>query len=244
MEPAALVALFDEVATAIRAGLDELVDWGRADGHDGQYTHEVVADQIAVPMLHAAGLGVVSEESPTRDPDRPVVAVIDPIDGSTNASMGLPWFATSICAVDTDGMVAGLVVNQAIGVTWTATRGGGAFRDGARIAPSTCDSLDQAIVIVNDRPPEAMRPRQYRALGAAALDMCAVADGTADAFADYGTGLRPWDYLGALLICQEAGVAVGSFSGDQLVTAAADTRRNPVVAATPTVRDAIVGIGR
>ena len=100
MEPAALVDLFEDVAAAIRAGLDELADWGRADGHDGQYQHDVVADEIAVPMLHAAGLGVVSEESPTRDADRPIAAVIDPIDGSTNASIGLPWFATSICAVD------------------------------------------------------------------------------------------------------------------------------------------------
>ncbi len=244
MEPAALVELFEDVATAIRAGLDELVDWGRAAGHDSQYAHDVVADEIAVPMLHAAGLGVVSEESPTRDADRPIVAVIDPIDGSTNASMGLPWFATSLCAVDADGMVAGLVVNQAIGVTWTATRGGGAFRDGARIAPSTCTSLDEAIVILNDRPPADLRPRQYRVLGAAALDMCAVADGTADAFADYGTGLKPWDYLGALLVCQEAGVAVGSFSGEELVSASADARRSPVVASSPSVRDAIVAIGR
>lgn len=243
MEPAALVALFEEVATAIRAALDELADWGRADGHDGQYQHDVVADDVAVPMLLDAGLGVVSEESPTRDPDRPVVAVIDPIDGSTNASMGLPWFATSLAAVDADGLVAGVVVNQALGVTYSATRGGGAFRDGARIAPSTCDTLADAIVIINDRPPAGFSPRQYRVLGAAALDMCAVADGTADAFADYGVGLRPWDYLGALLVCQEAGVAVGSFSGEHLVEAS-DMRRSPVVASSPAVRDAIVAIGR
>lgn len=243
MEPAALVELFDDVATAIRAGLDELADWGRADGHDGQYQHDVVADEIAVPMLVEAGLGVVSEESPTRDTDRPIVAVIDPIDGSTNASMGLPWFATSIAAVDDHGLVAGLVVNQALGVTYTATRGGGAFRDGARIAPSTCDTLGDAIAIINDRPPQGFRPRQYRVLGAAALDMCAVADGTADAFVDYGVGLRPWDYLGALLVCEEAGVAVGSFGSEHLVEAS-DMRRNPVVASSAAVRDAILSIGR
>lgn len=242
MEPAALVALFEDVATAIRAGLDELADWGRADGHDGQYRHDVVADEIAIPMLIAAGLGVVSEESPTRNVDRPVIAVIDPIDGSTNASMGLPWFATSIAAIDAQGLVAGVVVNQALGVTYSATRGGGAFRDGTRIAPSACKTLDDAIVIINDRPPAAFSPRQYRVLGAAALDMCAVADGTADAFADYGTGLRPWDYLGALLVCEEAGVAVGSFSGENLVEAG-EVRRNPVVASAAPIRDAILAIG-
>ncbi len=243
MEPAALVALFEDVATAIRVGLDELADWGRADGHDGQYQHDGVADDLAIPMLLDAGLGVVSEESPSRNTDRPIVAVIDPIDGSTNASMGLPWFATSIAAVDAEGLVAGVVVNQALGVTYSATRGGGAFRDGARIAPSACDALGDAIVIINDRPPVGFAPRQYRVLGAAALDMCAVADGTADAFVDYGTGLAPWDYLGALLVCSEAGVAVGSFSGEELV-AAEEVRRNPVAACSETVRDSILSIGR
>lgn len=244
MEPAALVELFDDIATAIRAGLDELADWGKADGHDGQYTHDVVADDIAVPMLIDAGLGVVSEESPRRDTDRPVVAVIDPIDGSTNASMGLPWFATSICAVDPDGMAASLVVNQATGVTYTAIRGEGAWRDGDRISPTTCDELGDAIVIMNDVPPAGLRPRQYRVLGAAALDICAVADGTADAFADYGVGLAPWDYLGALLVCQEAGAAAGSFAGADLVDLSNGARHNPVVAGTAPVRDALLAFGR
>jgi len=240
MEPAALIELFDNVAAAIRTQLDHLADWGRADGHDGQYQHDVVADAVAVPMLVAAGLGVVSEESPPKPPTNGIIAVIDPIDGSTNASMGLPWFATSICAIDDEGPLAALVVNQAIGVTYTAIRGQGAWRDGVRIAPSTCEVLGDAIVILNDAPPAHMGWRQYRVLGAAALDMCAVADGTADAFVDFGTGLAAWDYLGALLVCQEAGAVVGQISDGDLLDISPAARINPVAAATPALGDALI----
>jgi len=57
---------------------------------DGQYTIDVSADAIAVTMLTDAGLGVLSEESGLTDSDREFLVVVDPIDGSTNASAGLP----------------------------------------------------------------------------------------------------------------------------------------------------------
>lgn len=240
MEPAALLDLFAEVAAAIRADLDGLADWGSADGHEGQYQHDVVADAVAVPMLTAAGLGVISEESPPVTTDSGVVAVIDPIDGSTNASMGLPWFATSICAVDADGPLAALVVNQALDVSYTAVRGEGARRDGARIAPAPTTDVSDAIVVFNDLPPRHLGWRQYRVLGAAALDLCAVADGTVDAFVDLGTGLAPWDYLGGLLICQEAGASVTALHGADLVTVDPTARLQPVAAATAELGDELL----
>ncbi len=43
------------------------------------------------------------------------MVVIDPLDGSTNASRGVPWFATALCLVDDDGPAVALVANQAIG---------------------------------------------------------------------------------------------------------------------------------
>jgi len=231
-----LLALFDEVATAIRGELDRLADWGRADGHEGQYVHDVVADDVAVPALLDAGLGVISEESGGHRVDRDIVVVVDPIDGSTNASLGLPWFATSLAAVDQQGVVAALVVNQAIGVRYTAARGQGAWRDGAAIAPSACDRLGDAIVVVNDLPPP-LGARQFRVYGAAALDLCAVADGTFDGFVDCGVGLAPWDYLGALLVCTEAGAAVGELADRPLEVIEAPDRRSVVAAGTVAVRD-------
>lgn len=238
MTPARLIALFSTVAAAVRAELDELIDWGPASGHAGQYRHDVVADDVAVPMLLEAGLGVVSEESGHHAIDRDIVAVMDPIDGSTNASIGLPWFATSIAAVDSDGVLAALVVNQALGVTYTAIRGEGAWRDEVSISPSGCTDLSDAIVVVNDLPPR-LGVRQFRVYGAAALDICAVADGTFDGFVDCGVGLAPWDYYGALLVCLEAGVAVGAVDGIDLVSSDYDARLQVVAGSTAPIRDGL-----
>lgn len=234
MDPPALIDVFAEVAAAVRAALDNLSDWGRASGHPGQYQHDVVADNIAVPLLLDAGLGVVSEESGTHEGGRPVLAVLDPIDGSTNASIGLPWFATSICAMDASGPLASLVVNQALGTTYTATRGAGAYRDGYRIAPSSCEDLSDAIVVVNDLPPR-LGSRQFRVYGAAALDLCAVADGTFDGFADCGVGLAPWDYLGALHICLEAGAVFTSADGSDLMTTDPEVRHRVIAGANSNI---------
>lgn len=241
MDYTALLDLFADIASGIRCELDRLHDWGAADGHASQYRHDVVADAVALPRLLDAGLGVVSEESGTHHLDRDIIAVIDPIDGSTNASIGLPWYATSIAAVDGDGMVASLVVNQALGVTYTAIRGEGAWRDGAAISPSPCVELSDAIVVVNDLPPR-LGARQFRVYGAAALDLCAVADGTFDAFADCGVGLAPWDYLGALLICTEAGAAVGATTDTELFTIDPAVRVRPVVASTGSLRDELLTV--
>ena len=70
-------------------------------------------------------------------------------------------------------------------------------------------------------------------LGSAALDHCAVADGSLDGYTVAGgSGLRGWDYLGGLLICLEAGAVVGERHGDDLVVRD-DSPRAPVAAATP-----------
>ena len=236
MDCTSLLDLFDDVATAVREELDRLSDWGRADGHPGQYHHDVVADTVAVPMLMDAGLGVISEESGSHAVDREVVVVIDPIDGSTNASLGLPWFATSLAAVEGNEVVASLVANQALAVTYTAARGQGAWRDGHPISPSLCADLSDAIVVVNDLPPP-LGARQFRVYGAAALDLCAVADGTFDAFVDCGVGLAPWDYLGALLVCREAGVALGELADRPLMVTDPEARRSVVAAGTVEVRE-------
>ena len=75
---------------------------------------------------------------------------------------------------------------------------------------------------------------QYRALGAAALDICAVAAGQLDAYMECsGESHAPWDYLGAMLVCLEAGAAVGESAGLELVTLGLLERRSPVAAATP-----------
>jgi fructose-1,6-bisphosphatase/inositol monophosphatase family enzyme len=90
-------------------------------------------------------------------------------------------------------------------------------------------SLDEAIVAINALPSRNPGWGQFRCFGAAALDLCAVADGRFDAYVDFDVdALGPWDYLGGMLVCQEAGVEVADAFDRPLVTLDHAARRTPV----------------
>jgi myo-inositol-1(or 4)-monophosphatase len=229
-----LNGLLFETAAAVRRALGDVADWGLVGTRPGQHHSDLAADAAALGVLDKAGVGVLSEESGARSLDRDVVVVIDPLDGSTNAAHGIPWYATSLCAVDSDGMRAALVVDLVSEVEIHAVRGGGARVNGSTITPSSCRSIGEALVGLSGLPPHHLGWRQYRALGAIALDLCAVASGALDGFVDCSPSAHgPWDYLGALLVCREAGVVVADAADRDLVVLEHAARRTPVAGSTP-----------
>jgi fructose-1,6-bisphosphatase/inositol monophosphatase family enzyme len=233
VDEARLLRILDDAVHAVRAALDGLEDWGPAGTRPGQYRLDLAADAAALPILHGGGLAVLSEESGvTGESAAPLLAVIDPVDGSTNAHRGIPFYATSICVLDREGPLVGVVVNQATGVHFEAVRGGGARRDGQTLTPSGCTDLSTAIVGISGFPGCHPGWAQFRALGAAALEFCAVADGTLDAYSVVGKStLFGWDYLAGMLICSEAGAVTMERDGADAVVRDGATRR-PVVGAT------------
>ncbi len=238
MDDDALIEVLRNAASAVSGVLAHLDDWGLAGTREGQYRSDLAADAVAVEVLDDAGLGVMSEESGPHRLDRPLVVVIDPVDGSTNAARGIPWFATSLCAVDATGARAAVVVNQASGVRFEAVRHGGARKDGNPIGPSTCQVLGESIIGFSGYPSRYLGWSQYRALGAAALDLCAVAEGVLDGYAVVGgSQLGSWDYLGGMLICTEAGAVMAEAQGRELLTLEHTDRRTPLAAATPALLD-------
>ena len=207
----------------------------------GQYAIDLVADRAVLEVFEGTGIGVVSEESGTHRPGAALVAVVDPVDGSTNASRGIPWYATSVCVLDAVGPRVSVVANLASGVRYHAVRGGGAWRGTSRLRSSSCDTLSKAIVAIAGMPPRHLGWAQFRALGAAALELCAVADGTLDGFVvGVRASLCPWDYLGALLVCTEAGASVGELDGRELVTTDTGARLAVVAAAGDALLDELV----
>jgi myo-inositol-1(or 4)-monophosphatase len=238
VDDASLLEVLDDAVAAVRDALDTLGDWGPTGAKPGQYRLDLAADGAALPVLHGAGFAVLSEESGvTGDASSGLLAVIDPVDGSTNAHRGVPFYATSICVLDAAGPRVGIVVNQATGDRYAAVRDGGAEKDGSGIEPSRCEDLGHAIVGISGFPGCNPGWAQYRALGAASLECCAVAEGVLDAYLVAGRStLYGWDYLAGLLICREAGAAEAEREGRDLVVRDAATRR-PIVAATGTLAD-------
>ncbi|MDY7100147.1 MAG: inositol monophosphatase family protein [Actinomycetota bacterium] len=236
MDDVELIDLLERTADAVGAVLTAHEDFDLVAGSDQQHHSDLVADEAALAVLEPSGVRILSEESAITDggANAAITVVVDPLDGSTNAKHRLPWYGVSLCAVDADGPRASLVRRLAgpDGPTWRAVRGGGATRDGAPIRSGTCRTMDDAILASAGPLPDGLRWRQFRVLGAAALDLCCVADGNLDGWVDGSDGHRPWDYLGALLVCTEAGAFVDELDGLDLVVLDHDVRRRPVAAAT------------
>lgn len=232
-----MLELLGDCVDAVHDAIAKVDDWEPMTDRPTQYAIDVVADDAAIRVLRPAGVGILSEESGMHTQSglrSHITVVVDPVDGSTNASRGIPWYATSLCALDEAGPWVALVVNQATGERFEAIRGVGARHDGNLIGPSGARTLEESIVGISGLPEKHLGWGQFRALGAAALDLCSVACGRLDAYLDTSDGIHgPWDYLGAMLICHEAGAVVQDRWDRDLVVIDHGQRRAPAAASTP-----------
>jgi myo-inositol-1(or 4)-monophosphatase len=151
--------------------------------------------------------------------------LVDPLDGTTNYLHAYPAYAASVGVATGGDVVAGAVVDGTTGTEWMAWRGGGAWRDGARIEVSRIERSDRALIGTGfpfkllDRLPEYLRQLDavlratsgVRRAGSAALDLCHVADGRFDGF--WELWLAPWDVAAGTLLVREAGGVVTAVDG-------------------------------
>ena len=241
-----ILDLFGSICDATAAVVARTTDWAESGQRPGQYRVDLDVDAVCVAPLHAAGYTVLSEESglqhPTSGPSALGTVVVDPLDGSTNASLGLPWCATSLCLVVDGEPAVAMVANLATGARYTAQFGGGAQLDGRSISAATGAPLDDAVIAVSGLPGHHYGWRQFRAMGASALDICAVASGSFDGFVDMSPDAHGvWDYLGGMLVVREAGGVVADALGRDLVVLDHSARRTPVAATSSALLDELLG---
>lgn len=242
MEPDALIEMFGDVCEVITRAVNPIkgTDRRARTTKSGQYAIDIVADEAALAILGGRGLTIVSEESGVSGPPMaPITVVIDPIDGSSNAARGIPYWATSLCALDKDGPLAAMVVNHATCVMNTAVRGQGAFRDDTQVHASDVGRVEDAFVALSTLPNRMLQWKQFRALGSCALALCDVAAGVFDGYFDGGSVHAPWDYLGGYLMCLEAGALVVDLQDRPLALGDPNARRHLIAAGTPDLLGAL-----
>ncbi|UCE28959.1 MAG: fructose 1,6-bisphosphatase [Candidatus Bathyarchaeota archaeon] len=214
---------------------DAATGFGKGAGGDVMKKIDLTAEKAMIDTLRNLGASctLISEESGVKEiGSQPSDSYLttDPIDGTTNAVRGIPFFVTSIAVSKApylrDVEVA-LVSDLIHDITYTAKRGHGAFKNGKRIQASTASSLKEAVVGINLSavkkknflaPLVAMlkETRHLRHLGANALELCYVADGTSDAFIEPRGKLRVTDIAAAYLIVREAGSIMLGLEGEEL----------------------------
>ena len=182
-----------------------------------------VADKQAEERIRATiardfpGDGFVGEEGGGA-PTGAGFWVVDPIDGTTNYIRGFRHWGVSIAYCVGSEVQIGVVYDAAVDKVYSATRSGGAFKDGKPIRASAIDDPGRAIAILGHSRRtdfdayQAVAKRlydlgiDYRRMGAAAIGLVRVADGIADLY--YERHLNGWDMLAGALIAHEAGANV------------------------------------
>jgi myo-inositol-1(or 4)-monophosphatase len=182
------------------------------------------------------------ELSPTAISSKGVVVIADPLDGTTNFLHGYPEYSVSI-AIARDGILcAGVVLNVPREEEFTATRGGGAFRNGKSIRVSSLREPGRSLIATGfpfktlEKLPQYMQQFSLvmrgtagiRRAGSAALDLSNVACGRFDAF--WELVLAPWDVAAGILMVQEAGGIVTDLDGNPpRLTAGSFVAGNPAM---------------
>lgn len=151
--------------------------------------------------------------------------ILDPLDGTTNYIHQFPIFCISL-ALEWQGQLQLAIIDCPMTQeTFTAIRGQGAYRNGKKISTSATHQLSDSLLATGFFPDnqEALldqlkvfselikKCRGIRRAGAAAYDLCMVAQGTFDGF--WEPNLKPWDVAAGQLLVEEAGGRVVNRSG-------------------------------
>jgi myo-inositol-1(or 4)-monophosphatase len=186
--------------------------------------HESEKRIIEILRQHFPAHQIIGEESGFSEQQSDYAWVIDPLDGTKNFIARIPVFAVSIGLVYQGVPVAGCIIDVMLDDLYTAARGLGAFRNGLpiRVADKT-DLQDTFFATGFPHRDKQQIPYFTKALeallkmssgarrgGAAAIDMCGVAQGTYDYY--FEKGIQAWDIAAGMVIVEEAGGRVSSFN--------------------------------
>lgn len=219
---------------------------GTGAGGDVTKKFDLVAEQTMIEyLMNFTSFTLVSEEAGMQkvgtNPNG--FLIMDPIDGSTNVSQGIPFACIAIAyatKLEFDAIEAAVVLDLFSGTCYHASRGNGSFRDTHKILPAKSNPLKTCLVGFDTSFPANQVKNQYskeppiqytRHLGANALELCYVADGSLDGFVDLRGVFRGTDLAAPALILREAGAVLINRKGKNIVGKCTNDERYDYIAA-------------
>ena len=215
-----------QIADAVQAEIEKIPGSKcRAEevcmGADGTPTSQIdkVAENAALMYIQQnhVPLNILSEEIGYVDNGAEETLVMDPIDGTSNAIAGIPYYTISL-AVGRSALSdirLGYLRNPVTGDVYCAEKGKGAFKNGCpiKVRQAEIDDLFIMIYMGNGAHPDAFsvakRVKSSRSLGCSSLEMAIVAEGEADGFLmkseKYTRAIRVVDIAASTIILREAG---------------------------------------
>ena len=221
--------------------------WDKPDGAGPVTEADLAVNRMLEDQLQAArpDYGWLSEESEDGT-DRLAherIFVVDPIDGTRSFAEGSKTWAHSIAVVETGTPVAGVVYLPQRDLLFTASRGTGAFLNGAAIKIAASENVERAHVL-SVKP--AMQAKYWKDgqipsfrrshLPSLAYRLSRVADGSYDGMLT----LRPtweWDIAAGVLILSEAGGYYRDRNGERLRFNSPTAQQNGLLAGSQALCD-------
>lgn len=158
----------------------------------------------------------MAEESQAIEGTSGYTWVIDPLDGTRNYILGIPFFSLVIALAKGDDILLGVTFDPTRQEMFHAIRGEGAFLNGGPIKVSEKSEIEQALLgydlgYVDEKASTAIEMILHlwpnvqgtRILGSAALGLAYAACGRLDLY--FHHNLSPWDVASGILLTREAG---------------------------------------
>ena len=235
-----LIAISSEIGNAIRSCISGSPDYGEiVETRERDVTRRIdmVAERALEESLRRRDkcARIISEELGDHvypaGGEPQFTLIFDPVDGSTNATLDIPLFCTSIAYSPlvkrvTFNDIQASVVETIQGRRYYAVRGGNAFVDGTRLPRAVKGKTKRVLSIYTygaDRIPSRLlqfeREAKHivvRVLGSIAMEICLVAEGAIDGLIDVRGMVRGYDIAAASLILEEAGGIITDLQGEEL----------------------------
>jgi len=162
---------------------------------------------------------ILSEEAGTTYPaQNSPVWIIDPLDGTTNFSLGMHYWGVSIARIVDKQPETAALYFPLINELFTAQRGQGAFLNGQRLKVTPPDfSKPNTFFSCCSRAHKRYQiniPYKTRILGSAAYDICSVARGSS--ILAFITTPKIWDLAAGWVVVQEAGGIIQSMGNEAI----------------------------
>ena len=205
---------------------------------------------VSIIRKHFPGHDILAEESGSEHGKQSEYRwIIDPLDGTTNFTHGLPIYCVSIGLERKGEVIAGVIYDPNLDELFSAEKGRGAFLNGRRLRVSQTPSLNQSLLVsgfpynVSENPDNCLEHfvnfviecQGVRRMGSAAIDLAYVAAGRYDGF--WEVHLNAWDMAAGVILIREAFGKITGFDGDEI-----NIYGKKVVASNGIIHDDMIGL--
>lgn len=202
---------------------------GKSEPRDFRTKADLESEKAIIKILEKAfpEYNIISEEAGEANKNSEYTFVIDPLDGTNNFVLGVPYFSTSIGLMKGDNVIFGVVYDPISENTYCAEKGRGSYLNGKRIHVNKESDIKNSSVslVVNygfsfEKYMKMMsglygtNVKRVLTLWSVALDYCLLASGKIEALVLHEVPL--YDFIAGKLIANEAGAKISDFSGNML----------------------------